>query len=137
MGCNRVSEKYVVRYSWPHRMSRIAGLFLRTSGLGERGEPIHAMDTKLLMTFARKYIWWKTPEEAVRQPERIVAQVMDLGDYDDVQSLVHEAGTAYLREVLRFAEAGQFSARSWAYWHYRLGLSDPGHVPALPERRVA
>jgi hypothetical protein len=89
------------------------------------------------MTFARKYIWWKTPEEAVAQPERIVAQVMDLGDYDDVQSLVHEAGTAYLREVLRRAEAGQFNARSWTYWHYRLGLSDPGQVPALPERRVA
>jgi hypothetical protein len=118
-------------------MSTIAGMFLRTDGLVERGEPIHAMDTKLLMTFARKYIWWKTPEEAVAQPERIVAQVMDLGDYDDVQSLVHEAGTAYLREVLRRAEAGQFNARSWTYWHYRLGLSDPGKVPALPERRVA
>ena len=95
------------------------------------------LDTEMLKTFARKYIWWKTPEEAVAQPQRIVAQVMDMGDYDDVQSLVHETGTAYLREVLTHAEAGQFNARSWMYWHYRLGLSDPGKVPALPERRVA
>ena len=95
------------------------------------------MDTELLKTFARKYIWWKTPEEAVAQPERIAAQGMDMGDYDDVQSLVHEAGASYLREVLAQAEAGQFNARSWTYWHYRLGLSDPGKVPSLPKRRVA
>ena len=92
--------------------------------------------TEQLKTFARKYIWWKTPEDAVALPERIVAQVMDIGDYDDVQSLVHEAGAAYLREVLTHAEAGQFSPRSWTYWHYRLGLSAPGEVPSLPNRRL-
>ena len=30
---------------------------------------------------ARKYIWWKTPEQAVQQPLRVLAQVMDIGDY--------------------------------------------------------
>lgn len=95
------------------------------------------LDSELLKKLARKYIWWKTPEEALARPERIVAQVMNIGDYDDVQALVHSAGVAYLREVLAHAEAGQFDARSWTYWHYRLGVSDPGKVPALPERRLA
>lgn len=95
-----------------------------------------SLDAELLERFARKYIWWKVPEDAVGRPERIVAQVMNIGDYDDVQSLVHEAGLPYLRDVLSHAEAGQFDARSWTYWHYRLGLSDPGEVPALPERRL-
>lgn len=95
------------------------------------------LDTDLLKRFAHKYIWWKTPEEAITRPERIAAQVMNIGDYDDVQFLVHEAGEAYLSEVLIHAEAGQFNPRSWTYWHYRLGLSDPGKVPALPERRLA
>ena len=95
------------------------------------------LDSVLLEKFARKYVWWKTPLEAVARPERVVAQVMNLGDYDDVQSLVHAAGLTYLREILTHAEAGQFDARSWAYWHYRLGLSDPGKVPSMPERRFA
>ena len=95
-----------------------------------------AMDAELLQTLARKYVWWKRPEEAAAHPERIVAQVMNIGDYDDVQSLVHRAGLPYLREVLLHAEAGQFDARSWTYWHYRLGLSEPGEVPRLPERRL-
>jgi len=95
------------------------------------------VDIKLLEDFARKYVWWKTPEDAIAQPDRIVAQVMNIGDYDDVQSLVHQAGVPYLCEVLTHAEGGQFNARSWTYWHYRLGLSVPGKVPPLPERRLA
>jgi hypothetical protein len=95
------------------------------------------LDTELLEKFARKYVWWKTPEDAIARPERIVAQVMNIGDYDDVQALVHQAGVPYLSEVLTCAEVGQFNARSWTYWHYRLGLSDSGKVPALPERRFA
>ena len=90
-----------------------------------------------LKPLASKYIWWKTPEEAVVMPERVIAQVMNIGDYSDVQVLVSQVGDEVLREVLMHAEAGQFNERSWAYWHYRLGLSSVGHVPALPVRRFA
>ncbi|MDR2926200.1 MAG: hypothetical protein LBU76_09705 [Azoarcus sp.] len=90
-----------------------------------------------LKPFASKYIWWKTPDEAVLMPERVIAQVMNIGDYSDVQVLVSQVGDEVLREVLTHAEAGQFSERSWAYWHYRLGLSSADHVPALPVRRFA
>ena len=92
--------------------------------------------TETLLPLAAKYIWWKTPEEAVLRPDRIITQVMNIGDYDDVQALVHQVDEAYLHEILQGAEAGQFSEKSWAYWHYRLGLSEPGCVPALPQRRV-
>jgi len=70
-------------------------------------------------------------------PERVVAQVMNIGDYADVQLLVSEVGDEALREVLTHAEAGQFNERSWAYWHYRLGLAAVDQVPALPARRFA
>lgn len=70
-------------------------------------------------------------------PERVVAQVMNIGDYDDVLALATLTGEDYLRGVLRAAEIGQFSPRSWAYWHYRLGLALPDHVPAMPTRAVA
>lgn len=90
-----------------------------------------------LKPLASKYIWWKTPEEAVDMPERVIAQVMNIGDYADVQSLVSQVGDEVLREVLTHAEAGQFNERSWTYWHYRLGLSSVDNVPALPVRRFA
>lgn len=92
---------------------------------------------ELLRQFARKYIWWKSPEDAIAMPERMIAQVMNIGDYSDVQRLASHVGESVLRDILTHAEAGQFNERSWAYWHYRLGLASPDHVPALPVRRFA
>lgn len=87
-----------------------------------------------LKKFASKYVWWKTPEQAASMPERVIAQVMNMGDYVDVQDLASQVGDDTLRSVLTHAEAGQFSIRSWTYWHYRLGLVDVGQVPAPPVR---
>jgi hypothetical protein len=89
-----------------------------------------------LKPFASKYIWWKTPQEAVDMPERVIAQVMNMGDYADVQALATQVGDAVLQEVLAHAQAGQFNERSWGLLgHYRLGLSREDQVPALPVRR--
>jgi hypothetical protein len=96
--------------------------------------------TALLMHWAARYIWWKSVPDAMRYPRRIIAQVMNIGDYDDVQALVERFGVEALRDVVRHAEAGQFNPRSWAYWHYRLGLisSDAqARVPPLPARSVS
>lgn len=90
----------------------------------------------LFRRLAGKYIWWKSPAQALRRPERIAAQVMNIGDYDDVQELVCATDKAFLQGVLRSAEIGQFNARSWHYWHYRLDLADLGQVPALPLRKL-
>jgi hypothetical protein len=95
------------------------------------------LDQKALKRLASKYIWWKTPDEAVAMPARVVAQVMNIGDYDDVQALAHQVGDDYLRDVLEHAEIGQFNERSWVYWHYRLGLAAPERVPPMPTRRLA
>lgn len=91
---------------------------------------------KTLKSLARKYIWWKTPDEAIEMPERVIAQVMNIGDYADVQSMASQVGNEVLCKVLKQAQAGQFNERSWAYWHYRLGLADVGQVPALPSRNL-
>lgn len=93
------------------------------------------IDPDLLKPFARKYIWWKTPEEAFAFPARVLAQVMELGDFDDVRALAAQVGDAGLRRVFARAGAGWFSAKSWAYWHYRLGRARAGQVPAQPRRR--
>jgi hypothetical protein len=91
----------------------------------------------MLKRFAGKYIWWKTPDDALVLPERVIAQVMNIGDYADVQTMVKLLGDNVLRQVLSAAEIGQFNERSWAYWHYRLGLAGLDEVPAMPRRYVA
>lgn len=91
-------------------------------------------DSNPLTPFARKYVWWKAPDEATAFPRRVIAQVMNIGDYDDVLALVALLGDEALRDVLKHAEAGQFNGRSWHYWHYRLGLAKRDQVPPLPER---
>jgi hypothetical protein len=89
----------------------------------------------LLKRLAAKYIWWKHPDEAVQYPQRVMAQVMTIGEYQDIQQLVKLAGNERLKEVLRQAEIGQFSEQAWAYWHYRLGLAAFDSVPPLPSER--
>ncbi len=68
---------------------------------------------------------------------RISRELMNIGDYTDVQRLASQMGDAALRDALSHAEAGQFNERSWAYWHYRLSLASVDQVPALPVRRFA
>lgn len=95
------------------------------------------INREILKPLASKYVWWKTPDEAVSMPERVIAQVMDIGDFDDVQWMAEQVGDEVLRHVLQNAEAGQFNDRSWTYWHYRLGLATIDNVPALPVRRFS
>ncbi len=91
-----------------------------------------------LRRMAARYVWWKTLDEAMQYPQRVAAQVMNIGDWNDAVELVDAAGEDYLRGVLRDADAGQLNARSWHYWHYRLGLAEYGvrPVPPRPLRRT-
>lgn len=94
------------------------------------------MNLKTIHKMAKKYIWWQTPDMAAARPERVIAQVMNIGDFSDVQVIAEEVGDDCLRDILKTAEAGQFNERSWTYWHYRLGLAKPGHAPPLPARKI-
>ena len=75
----------------------------------------------------------------MRFPDRVVAQVMNIGDWGDAAEMVGAVGEDYLRQVLKRAEVGQLNERSWHYWHYRLGLAEYGvrPVPPMPVRKIA
>jgi hypothetical protein len=104
--------------------------------LSESQDLASRVDRELLKRLARKYIWWKTPDEALAEPARIMAQVMNMGDYADVQALATEAGDDASKSVLVHADAGQFDERSWTYWHYRLGLAGVDRIPPMPPRKT-
>jgi hypothetical protein len=90
-------------------------------------EPVRAL--------ARRYIWWLSPDEALALPLRVVAQVMDIGTMDDCAILQEYFRHSDLRKALKNAEPGWFRPRSWAFWHYRLGVVNwGGEVPLLPAR---
>ncbi len=62
-----------------------------------------------LTSLARKYVWWKTPAEALEMPERVIAQVMNMGDYADVQQLAHQVGD----DVLLTRARGRIGTIGW------------------------
>lgn len=94
------------------------------------------MDLDSLAFLAKKYVWWKSTEDAAEQPERVIAQVMNIGDFEDIRRVEALAGTEMLTRILMQAEIGQFTPRSWSYWHYRLGIVGLDEVPALPTRSL-
>ncbi|MFY9316024.1 MAG: hypothetical protein WAO95_10745 [Burkholderiales bacterium] len=96
-----------------------------------------ALDPVLARTLARKYLWWMDPAEALHDQDRLVAQVMNMGTFEDARYVEDRLGDDHLRRILKQARPGHFSERPWTYWHYRLGLSKPGKVPALPGRSFA
>ena len=101
--------------------------------------PLPPGATACLQRLAARYVWWKSPQDAIQFPDRIAAQVMNIGDWKDVVEMVDAVGEDYLRKVLQHAEAGQLNERSWHYWHYRLGLAEYGvrPVPPMPARKLA
>jgi len=90
-----------------------------------------------LKKMASKYVWFKTPDEALKFPDRVIAQVMDLGIWEDLLKLENFCGKATLKKVLQKSEIGQFRPKSWHFWHYRLGLATVGNVPPMPRRKLS
>jgi hypothetical protein len=83
-----------------------------------------------LSRMAQRYIWWETPDGSLAYPQRILAQVMNIGTWNDICRLVELFTSQDLQTVLDKAEIGQFNERSWHFWHNRL----TGKVPPMPRR---
>jgi hypothetical protein len=61
--------------------------------------------------FGRKYIWWKPVGEQAHSEDRIIAQTMNLGTYDDIPTLERTVGKSRLVEIMLRAEpAGSATA---------------------------
>ncbi|KJE75652.1 hypothetical protein FEAC_26120 [Ferrimicrobium acidiphilum DSM 19497] len=79
------------------------------------------------------YIWWQSAEESLARPERLIAQIMDIGDWDDERNLEITLGAELLRDVLTHAEPGWFRPKSWSFWNYRLKVvlfdAEPPEMP--------
>ncbi|MEB3201079.1 MAG: hypothetical protein VKK62_11210 [Synechococcaceae cyanobacterium] len=96
-----------------------------------------AVDSDSLKSFAARLIWWQPVEQSLRHPDRVIAQVLELGTFEEGEQLRRALGDGRLATVLQQAEPGWFSPRSWTYWHRKLGLASSGALPPLPRRRLS
>jgi hypothetical protein len=96
-------------------------------------------DKELIAELGRKYIWWEPVGDERHSEERVVAQAMNLGTFDDIRRLEKTLGSTRLAEIMLRAAPGWFSDRSWEFWRGRLSfaLSSPlgKAIPEEPPRR--
>lgn len=103
----------------------------------------HAMPTEhageraaaLIAELGRKYLWWEPVGRQSHSEQRIVAQAMDLGTYDDIRQLETTLGFERLADVMLHAEPGWFSDRSWEFWRGRLSFALGKEIPEKAPRR--
>ena len=128
-------EKGTVRELGYHKIDAILGI------LGLELAPTRARkgtgaSPLLMKRMAQRYIWWQPPETSMADPQRIIAQVMDVGTLEDIQALAGAVGRNTMIEVMKHAQPGWFRPRSWAFWHTALGLAGAGRIPPIPSRRL-
>lgn len=83
----------------------------------------------------KKFFWWEPVGAEPRSDARILAQAMDLALFEDVRHLETTLGPGRLADVMRNAEPGWISERSWEFWCGRLMRATGRHIPEAPPRR--
>jgi hypothetical protein len=86
--------------------------------------------------FGRKYLWWEPVGGQPHSEDRIIAQTMNLGTYNDILLLEQTVGQARLVEIMLRAEPGWFNDRSWEFWRGRLSLATGAVIPHEAPRRA-
>lgn len=85
---------------------------------------------------AQPYLWWAPADGQSHGFARMVAQIMNLGTYDDILRLEEAVEPQVLAAVMIDAQPGWFDARSWAFWRGRLGFRIGVELPETsPKRR--
>jgi hypothetical protein len=90
-----------------HRGASVAAVPPAANSALEGSPKLIAEGLACLRRLGPRCVWWKTSDEAMQFPDRVAAQVMDLGTWDDLTAKIDAVGEDYLRGVLRHAEAGQ------------------------------
>ena len=96
-------------------------------------KPLILKKSSILKHLAQRYVWWNTSEWAIAHADILIANVMNLGNWDDIQTLRKEVGDEILKTVLQRSPAGYFTYRSWDYWHIKFQINP---IPSLPTRKL-
>lgn len=84
-----------------------------------------------LQMVAKRVVWFKKPEDALRHTRLFLAQVMTYGTLSDITTTLQYFSESDFEAVLDDPPPGVFDRRSWTYWNVRYHREP---VPALPRR---
>jgi hypothetical protein len=91
---------------------------------------------ELIASLGAKYMWWPAISASGHSHHRVIAQVMDIGSYEDILRIEAVLGRDRLAEVMHRAAPGWIGARSWSFWRGRLKAQAGLDVPERPPRRT-
>ena len=84
----------------------------------------------------RKYCWWEPIGSQPRTNARILAQAMEFASFADIRRIETAVDRKHLVELMRLAEPGWLSERSWEFWRGRLSAAKGEAIPEQPPRRA-
>jgi hypothetical protein len=90
---------------------------------------------EVLGSLAPRYVWWLLEGSNEDRTDRTLAQIMNLGTYQDIRAIEAVFSNKELIAVMARAQPGWFSDRSWEFWRGRLSTSADDAIPAKPPRR--
>jgi len=87
-----------------------------------------------LRTVAKRVVWFKEPEDALKDVTLFLAHVMTYGTLNDITTTLQYFSEGDFEAVLNDAPAGVFDRRSWTYWNVRYHREP---IPDLPKRKFS
>lgn len=79
---------------------------------------------------ARTYVWWQAPEITLRDPHKLLCQILRYGRPEDYVAAVEIWGIDAVRAALLAARRGEIDAKSTRFWKLHLGIAEDADGPA-------
>jgi hypothetical protein len=90
-------------------------------------------DRSDLLRVAKRVVWFKQPEDAIKDVMLFLAHVMTYGTLTDIATTLRYFSEDDFKSVIMDPPPGVFDRRSWTYWNVRYHREP---VPDLPKRKL-
>jgi len=91
------------------------------------------MNSSDLLRVAKRVVWFKAPDDALKDVKLFLAHVMTYGTLTDITTTLQYFPEKDFEAVLNDPPPGVFDRRSWTYWNVRYHREP---VPELPKRQI-
>jgi hypothetical protein len=86
-----------------------------------------------LRRVAKRVVWFKVPDETLRDVNLFLAHVMTYGTLSDISTVLQDFSEDDFEATINDPPPGVFDRRSWTYWNVRYHREP---VPPLPQRKL-
>jgi hypothetical protein len=86
-----------------------------------------------LRRVAKRVVWFKAPDDALKDVKLFLSHVMTYGTLSDISTVLQDFSEADFEAIINDPPPGVFDRRSWTFWNVRYH-HEP--VPPLPSRNI-